>query len=269
VALAGRPVRIHAHRVPGPAPAVVLIHGLLSSGRQWRGTLSRLHATGRHALLAPDLPGFGRSSLIRRPQRLPDYADALEAWAEAGALGRVAVVGHSFGGMVALDWAARYPGRVASLGLLAPAAVPHGFRVPASFAHPLLGRLLLALVSLPPVGAWFFRFVVDDLRAVPAADRRDYAWGIRRCRALVGLRDFYTFDDLAAVLRALRCPVRLGWGLHDRVLPPSDADVLERGKPDVTTVRWPCGHSVMAERPADSDRFVLDVAAAAAGAAAS
>jgi pimeloyl-ACP methyl ester carboxylesterase len=229
VVVGGRRVRIHAHRTPLRGPAVVLLHGLLSSGRQWRGTLSRL-AARRLALWAPDLPGFGRSGLVRRPQRLVDYADALDAWAEARGLDRIALVGHSFGGMVALDWAARHPRRVASLGLLAPAVVPHGFRVPPPFARPMLGRLLLAVVSLPPIGLRFFRYVVDDVSAIPAADRASYAWGIRRCRALLGLGNFYEFADL----------------------------------PAVKAVRWPCGHSVMAERPADSDRFVCDVALAAA-----
>lgn len=261
---AGAAIRVHAHWVAGPAPdpTVVLLHGLLSSGLQWRGTLTRL--AGAFALWAPDLPGFGRSGLIRMPQLLPDYADTLEAWAEQRGLRRVVLVGHSFGGMVAIDWAARHPGRVAALGLLAPVAVPHAFRVPPSFARPMTGRLLLLLVSLPYIRERFFRYVVDDVAAVPLEERRGYARSMRRCRALLGLRDFYTFPDMRATLGAVRCPVRLGWGLRDRVLPVADADVVEDAVPGLRAVRWPCGHSVMAERPADGDRFIRDVVLAAA-----
>jgi len=252
-------IRIHTHQVPGAARPIILLHGLLSSGRQWRGTLERL-AGGGDLLLAPDLPGFGFSGLVRMPQRLEDYADALEAWAVSLGLPPAVLVGHSFGGMVATDWAARYPQRAAALGLLAPAIVPHGFGVPRPFGHPTLGRALLGLVSLPPVGRRFFRFVVDDVNSISREDAASWTWSVRRCRALLGLRDFYTLGDLGAVLGELRCPVRMGWGMRDQVLPVADADVIHAALPRMELVRWPCGHSVMAERPADSDRFIREVA---------
>jgi pimeloyl-ACP methyl ester carboxylesterase len=218
---------------------------------------------GAFGMWAPDLPGFGRTGMVRTPQALHDYADAMETWARHRDLGRAVVIGHSFGGMVAIDWAARHPARVAALGLLAPVAVPHGFRVPPAFARPLSGRLLLTLVSLPYIRERFFRHVVDDVVAVPAEERLGYAWSMRRCRALIGLRDFYAFPDLRGTLAAVRCPVRLGWGLRDRVLPVADADVLEDAMPGLQVVRWPCGHSVSTERPDDGDRFIREVAMAA------
>ncbi len=219
---------------------------------------------GAFAMWAPDLPGFGRTSLVRTPQQLYDYADAMEAWARHRDLGPAVLVGHSFGGMVAIDWAARYPDRVAALGILAPVAVPHGYRVPPAFARPGISRLLLTLVSLPYIRERFFRYVVSDVMAVPADERAAYAWSMRRCRALIGLHDFYAFPDLRSTLAAIRCPARLGWGLHDQVLPVADADVLEDAMPDLQVVRWPCGHSVLAERPDDGDSFIRQVALAAA-----
>jgi pimeloyl-ACP methyl ester carboxylesterase len=262
---AGRPqplrARLHVRHVPGPGLPVVLLHGLFSSGRQWRGSLGRLG--GRADLWAPDLPGAGGSSLLRVPQALPDYADALEAWAAARGFGEVVVVGHSFGGMVAVDWAGRYPARVARLGLLAPAGAPHVFPIPRLASHPLTGRLLVRLLGWPPVGRRVFRHVVDDVTRVPPEEEADFAWSVSRCRVLLGLPGrFYNFPDAAAALAAVRCPTWLGWGVRDRVLPVSDADFFAARLPVVADRRWPCGHGLPSELPEEVDRFILAIAGA-------
>lgn len=260
MAVAGRTLRLHVHRVDGPGRPGVLLHGLLSSGRQWRGLFERLR--GERALWAPDLPGCGRSELLRRPQRAEDYADVLERWADAEGLGRITLVGHSFGGMVAVDWAARRPERIAALGLLAPAGVFHpGYVVPRAIANPLLGALLLRLLGWPPVGRRAFRYVVDRLDAVPPREQADFAWAVRHCRMLFGLRTFYAFDDLGARLRAVRCPTWIGWGQADRIVPPADAEVFRAGITGARLTWWPCGHSAVVERPGDVTAFVRTVAA--------
>ncbi|MFN8850688.1 MAG: alpha/beta fold hydrolase, partial [Inhella sp.] len=98
---------------------VVLLHSSASSSCQWRALMELLRAQLR--VLAPELQGCGKSAPwhFHRPLRLDDEVDALaEVFERAGP--RVHLVGHSFGGAVALRAALRYADRLASLTLFEP-----------------------------------------------------------------------------------------------------------------------------------------------------
>lgn len=113
--------RLHVHTWgDAGAPAVVCLHGVTSSGRHFESLAERLAPT--HRVLAPDLLGHGDSQR-EPPWRLEDHVDAVEA-----SVGEAAIwVGHSFGGRIAFEHAARRPGAVERLVLLDPAILlpPH------------------------------------------------------------------------------------------------------------------------------------------------
>jgi pimeloyl-ACP methyl ester carboxylesterase len=101
------------------APPVVLLHGIPGSGRTWTQVGELLGS--RHRIVVPDLVGFGGSARCRDVEAL--HAEG-QATALAEVLSRVGVrravlVGHDFGGPVALTLARRSPDLVAALGLLA------------------------------------------------------------------------------------------------------------------------------------------------------
>jgi lipase len=104
----------------GPAgPARILgVHGLTGHGQRWE-TLANRHLP-EFGVLAPDLLGHGRSSRDA-PWTIDANVAALAALLEANGSAPVTVVGHSFGGAIALALAAARPDLVAGLVLLDPA----------------------------------------------------------------------------------------------------------------------------------------------------
>jgi len=114
--------RIHAAlhwTSTGAGAPVVALHGSASVAAQWR-SLSE-HLAARFRVIAPDLAGYGRSGRpVARPS-LAAEADFLRP-ALAAAAGPVHLVGHSFGGAVALAVAITMPKAVRSLTLIEPAA---------------------------------------------------------------------------------------------------------------------------------------------------
>lgn len=113
--------RLHVHTWgDANAPAVVCLHGVTSSGRHFEGLAERLAPA--HRVLAPDLLGHGDSPR-EPPWRLSDHVD----WVEDSVADAAVWVGHSFGGRIALEHAARRPGTVERLVLLDPAILlpPH------------------------------------------------------------------------------------------------------------------------------------------------
>lgn len=105
---------------PPDGAAVVALHGLTGHGRRWEHFASATVPELR--VIAPDLLGHGRSPW-RPPWGLDDHVDAVAAAVEAhlGATEQFVLVGHSFGGAVAVRLAARMPERVRRLILLDPA----------------------------------------------------------------------------------------------------------------------------------------------------
>jgi pimeloyl-ACP methyl ester carboxylesterase len=101
-------------------PAIVFLHGAGMDHSVW-ALLARSFAHHGHGVLAPDLPGHGRSDGAPLPS-IAALANWTAALMNASGVKTARIVGHSMGSLVALEMAARHPGKVDGLGLIAAAA---------------------------------------------------------------------------------------------------------------------------------------------------
>ncbi len=196
---------------PVEGPPVVLLHGGSGSWTHWLRNIDALARAG-HTVLVPDMPGFGDSAAPPDGQD----ADVLPSWLARGVQQLVgdrpvALVGFSFGALVAGLWARVQPQRVARLVLVgAPALsaerlapldlrrwdhLPPGARRLAVHRHNLL-QLMLA----------------HDTSATPLAVAL-HAANVERDR--LRKRRLMLTDALATVLPTLACPVHGIWGALD------------------------------------------------------
>jgi pimeloyl-ACP methyl ester carboxylesterase len=104
-----------AFQEAGAGPPLVLLHGALSDGRVWQPQLDAL--ADEFSLVAWDAPGCGQSEDPPESFRLPEYADAVAGLVAELGLEPAHVLGHSFGGALALEVARRHPRAVATLVL--------------------------------------------------------------------------------------------------------------------------------------------------------
>jgi pimeloyl-ACP methyl ester carboxylesterase len=154
-------------QVAGTGPPLLLLHGLGGSGRYWAG-IGPLLGGGR-TLIAPDLAGFGRSDKPRIQYTSDLHVEALDAVLAALRIeGRIAIAGHSMGGILAALWAGRRPSAVASLAVVAspfprqqvrPQGVPGGQMRRATYR---VVQRLLPLVSPLVRSATYPRAVIAD-----------------------------------------------------------------------------------------------------------
>jgi pimeloyl-ACP methyl ester carboxylesterase len=104
-------VAIHGHDVSyrrrGSGETVLLIHGLAGSSRTWRSVLPDLALT--HDVIAPDLLGHGESAKPTGDYSLGAFASGLRDFLAALDVPRATIVGHSFGGGVAMQLAYQHP----------------------------------------------------------------------------------------------------------------------------------------------------------------
>jgi pimeloyl-ACP methyl ester carboxylesterase len=117
-----------AYEVVGRGPAVVLLHGGFMDRRSWDRVVPELSKSYR--VVRYDIRPFGESTAPKEPYFVPD--DLLRLLNHLK-IDRAHLVGHSFGGGVALDFALAHPTRVATLTLVA--APPGGFAAPAEEAR--------------------------------------------------------------------------------------------------------------------------------------
>jgi pimeloyl-ACP methyl ester carboxylesterase len=214
----------------GDGPPIVLIHGALATHVDWlEAPLAGFAQRGR--AIAVDRPGHGAS---RRPRfeatPLAQAGQIREGLAAFGVQSGVRLVGHSFGGLVAMTWAAAWPEEVQGLLLLAPITRPE-FRalehlVLGPRAVPVFGPLLseMARSTTDPV----FLRMVQGLMFSPATPPADWLARYPHDVVLRPSQMVEEGEDAATItpgslaglvdLRAIRCPVAVLNGGSDKVV---------------------------------------------------
>jgi pimeloyl-ACP methyl ester carboxylesterase len=174
---------------------VVFIHGSPGSGRGWVDYL--LHAPPGFRHVAIDRPGFGASGPRDAVVSVPEQANAVASVVRALRSGPAILVGHSFGGPVAVQTAADAPDLVAGLVLLASALDPAQERVP--FAQHI-------------GDAWPVRELLP--RALRNANRE-----------LIGLKG--ELARLKSKLSAIKVPVVIVHGADDKLVPVANVAFMK------------------------------------------
>ena len=216
---------------------VVLVHGYGGDKNSWLFVQEPLARTNVvHAL---DLPGHGDSTKDVGDGSLDTLANAVLGFLDALGIRKAHLVGHSLGGAVVTAAAAKAPGRIEKLTLVAPAgfgtAVNAGYL--RGFATATTRRELKphlsALFAKPDLVT---RQLADDLLKYKRRDGVD--------KVLTTLLDTLLDGDAQAIdaaplLSKVDAPVKVVWGREDVVLPPGNADVYVEG----------AGHMVHLEAP--------------------
>jgi lipase len=119
-------MRLHVHSWGDPAaPPLICLHGVTGHGERFQ-RLAEQRWGERFRVLAPDLRGHGRSG-YEPPWTFPTHVADLVETLDALGIGQADWVGHSFGGRLVLELAARHPERIRRAVLLDPAIqiLPH------------------------------------------------------------------------------------------------------------------------------------------------
>lgn len=242
--------------VGGSGPPVVLLHGLGGAAENWVEIAPTL--AQRRRVLAPDLPGHGRSSPLAASPSLAPFADRVAGVLEAEEAGPAAIVGHSLGGVVGLRLAIRRPELVTGVVLAAAAGISSATRRAeyvlrlSTLLRP--GRYIAprreAVVRDDRLRHLVFGFwAVSDPAAMP--DRAVEGFLVAAARhtdtrsaALALVRDDPRLD-----LDRLRCPCLVLWGARDPQVPVEDGfDYARRLRAPIRVVA-DCGHFLIGERP--------------------
>jgi pimeloyl-ACP methyl ester carboxylesterase len=228
-------------------PTIVLLHGAGFDHTTW-ALHSRWFAHHGYGVLAPDLPGHGRSSGAPL-QAIADMADWTAALLDAAGVAKAWLVGHSMGSLIALEAAARHPAKVLALGLIGTAATmtvgPDLLKAAEANDHSAVD-----MVSIWGLGfqAGLGGSLAPGLWMHSGAQRV-----LEQCRPGVLFNDLSAcnaYQNALAAAAQVRVPATFILGERDLMTPAKAGKALASALPNSRTVVIPgAGHMMMVERP--------------------
>ena len=228
-------VTIHGHRrayvKAGSGPALLLLHGLACDHTTWEPVVEAL--SRRYTVIAPDMLGHGLSDKPRADYSVGGYANGMRDLLTVLGIDKVTVIGHSFGGGVAMQFAYQFPERtermmLVSSGGLGPEVTPAIRAITTPGFHQAMGLLTLpgirhaGVVGLKTLSMTGLR-TTHDLGEVADIyesfkDPQTRAATRHVVRAVVDWKgQIVTMADRAYLTDAM--PMAVVWGRHDMVIP--------------------------------------------------
>jgi magnesium chelatase accessory protein len=221
-----------------------------------------------HTVIAPDLPGHGRTSALTQPATLPAMSRAVAALCAALGVAPIAIVGHSAGVAIALDMVAS--------GLASPRAII-GFgaalvppdRVYREWFAPVIAPIATSSLAARIGAALGAQPALSDLvlgaasSTLPAAQRDAYRALFASPSHVAGALAMMAAWDLAALLDRLAAaslpPTTLVHGTRDAFVPLTALRTTVASLPAVTIVPWEgAGHLLHEEQPDAAVRVVTE-----------
>ncbi|KAB8044886.1 alpha/beta fold hydrolase [Janthinobacterium aquaticum] len=231
-------------------PTIVFLHGAQNDHSVW-ALQSRYFAHHGWNVLAPDLPGHGRSG-----GPALDTVEALAAWLlallDAAGVVRAMLAGHSMGSLIALEAACQAPERVTRLALL-------GSTWPMKVSPALLETARTDVqTAIDMVNIWSHSSIAQK----PSFPGPGFfaMGGARRLKQHIAARNgqqvFYTdfsacnaYANGEAAAASVRCPALFIFGRRDMMTPPKSTRLLTSTIAHGQVVQVDSGHELMAEQP--------------------
>lgn len=229
---------------------ILILHGWGSNSGRWQRVKELLEKKGIE-VLALDLPGFGIIPSPPKPWGRDDYINWILQKVKEKNWEKFNLLGHSFGGGVAVKMATNFSEKIDKLILCAPAIIKRkSIKTYLFYWLAFLGRRIF---SLPGLKIFY-----------PQAQKLVYK--------LAGARDYYVADgimketmkkiakeeDLETILERIKTPTLILWGKKDDVLPLKDAyRIKEKIKRSQLKVLPGAGHSPHREAPEELSKILI------------
>jgi pimeloyl-ACP methyl ester carboxylesterase len=198
------------------APAVVFLHGWLVKASVWNPIIERLARLGQYRIYALDLPGFGKSQAVKDDFDLEAYCEVVRGFLQKLDLKNTVLVGHSFGGRIAIKLTAEHPELIKKLILVDSAGfTDKSFRKRvvvflSRFAKPIL---YLPLVKL--LRPKFYKAIGSDYLTTSTDLRPTFLKIVN--------------EDLTEYLPRISAPTLIIWGEKDVDTPLEFAEKIKKG----------------------------------------
>lgn len=226
------------YRIAGLGPAVLILHGWGKGSDSWIEVQKLLTEKG-YKVICPDLPGFGKSQKPPQPWGLDNYCDFIEKFIFVLNLEKFYLLGHSFGGALAVKCCLKFPQKIEKLFLIAAACFRRrNFKKRLFFLIAKIFKIFSFLPFYQQIRKSFYKFIVKE-------SDYPYTEGIMRDSYLKIIK-----EDLENVLEKIQVPVIIIWGEKDKIKKLKEAQRISKEiKNSKLKILENVGHNPHSETP--------------------
>jgi len=229
-------------RITGEGKPFLILHGWGGSSDSW-DKVQRLLSLAKYRVIVPDLPGFGKTKTPRKAWGVGDYGDFIFELTEKLNLDNFYLLGHSFGGRIAVKFAVSYPDKVKKLILCDAAGIKPKwyFKNKLIFTLARIGNAVFTpkLLSRFKDGArnFFYKFL------------RHYDY-VKAEGTMKETIKKVLQEDLFPELAKIKIPTLIIWGRKDKLVPVKYAyDFYQEIENSKIVILRGIGHSPHLEVP--------------------
>lgn len=242
----------------GQGPTILLLHGLFADKEQWHKLACLLEDAG-YSVIAPDLPGYGKSVGFPLPDyRLENQVKLLHQFLQALDIRRYDVGGSSMGGTIAAMISRQYPREVKSLAFIGS---PQGI---IEWSPQLEAAISEGINPFIPIDVGQFDLEMSLLFVTPPvvpievkeAAVNQYVTRNRHYQQVWDIDNLYTTQLTQGHWDGK--PTLIIWGQNDQIFSVKGARKLKSRIPRAKVIRLPdAGHLLMMENSTEAARFYL------------
>lgn len=244
---------------------VVLLHGISQVAERWSRIIPGLLRKHRHHIrvIIPDIIGFGYGDIPRDVDYTMDFFvhKFLKPFLDSFRVSKASIIGSSFGGQIAAEFAIEYTDMVEDLVLVAPAGMM-------TQSNPTLDRYIAVALNPNADFQEVYQALTEMVYDPSVVDTRDVIDFMNRMRlpnaryalhsTLVNMMEAGQRLQQSVRLSSITAPTLIIWGENDRVIPIQYSEGFRQAIPNNKFVKIPmCGHAPHYETPAILNREIF------------
>ncbi len=211
------------YKIEGTGEPLVILHGWGGSSNSWLKVIEKLKKDFK--IVCPDLPGFGKSEPPKSIWGLKEYANWLKEFVEKLKLEKFFLLGHSFGGRIAIKFSTFWPEKIKKLILCNSAGIKQkkNFKEKIIFSLALLGNAIFSpkiLQRFKDKAQNLFYLFIRNL---------DYA---KANKTMKEVMKKVIEEDILPHLPLLKAETLIVWGEKDNILPLDHAFIFREKIPN-------------------------------------
>jgi len=235
------------YRIIGEGQPILVLHGWGSQSEKWQKA-GELLKEKKFQIIIPDLPGFGKSQEPFQPWNLDDYFNFLGKFVQFLKLKKFHLLGHSFGGAVAVKYALKFPEKIEKLILIAPALYRR------DSLKTKFWRKIAKISKIFSFGPFYCQSRKIFYKFFIGKSDYPYAKGIMKETYLKIIK-----EDLSGLLEKIQIPTLIIWGEKDDIKNIKEAYLInEKIKNSELKTIPEVGHSPHLEVPEILTKIILE-----------
>ena len=205
---------------------ILILHGWGSCAKNWAKVKEILESKG-YKVNVPDLPGFGENPPPEKPWSVDDYVEWVRNYCQKNNIPHIFLIGHSFGGGIAIKFSCAFPEIVLKLVLVAPA-----FRRRRSLKQIVflllakLGKVVFTVTGL--ILLWPLEKKIKSFLYRIAGTTDYYRLDLNGMVAMKETFKKVTREDLVYCLPKIKSPTLIVWGAKDVMTPIKEAYLAKK-----------------------------------------